>query len=165
MSFARREDKCDMAKKSRWQVVYRYICRSSKNPESLARGVGLGLFIGFLPAIGFQVIIAFLTAGFFNANRIVTMLGTLVTNPFTAIPVSAFSIWLGDWVLPGTKLSEISLKSLDFSTVLHSSSQLGLAYVVGCLMLSCVSSSLGYGIARLYLAKARRGLPQISRIN
>lgn len=68
-----------MSKKTRWQVIYRYICRSSKNPESLARGVGLGLFIGFLPAIGFQLILAFMTAGFFSANRLVTMLGTLVT--------------------------------------------------------------------------------------
>lgn len=146
-----------MAKKSRWQVIYRYMCRSSKNPESFARGVGLGLFIGFLPAIGFQVILAFLTAGFFNANRLVTMLGTLVTNPFTALPVSAFSIWLGDWVLPGTSLSEISLKSLDWSQILNSSGQLGLSYIVGCLILSLTASSLGYGVTKVYFARIYRG--------
>ncbi len=145
-----------MAKKSRWQVIYRYICRSSKNPESLARGVGLGLFIGFLPAIGFQVVLAFLTAGFFNANRLITMLGTLVTNPFTAIPVSAFSLWLGDLVLPGTRLSEISIKSFDWSQVLSSSGQLGLAYILGCLLLSVTASLIGYAATKLYFTKIHR---------
>lgn len=151
-----------MAKKSRWHVIYRYICRSSKNPESLARGVGLGLFIGFLPAIGFQVILAFLTAGFFNANRIVTMLGTLVTNPFTALPVSAFSIWLGDWVLPGTNLSEISMKTFEWSQVLNSSSQLAVAYIVGCLLLSMSASFIGYGATKIYFSKICLKTPENS---
>ena len=146
-----------MSKKSRWQVIYRYICRSSKNPESLARGVGLGLFIGFLPAIGFQVILALLTAGFFNANRLVTVLGTLVTNPFTAIPVSAFSVWLGDWILPGTRVSALSVENFDWSQILNSSGQLGLAYIVGCLLLSLFSSVIGYGLTKIYFAGIYRG--------
>lgn len=146
-----------MAKKSRWQIVYRYICRSAKNPESLARGVGLGLFIGFLPAIGFQVILAFFTAGFFNANRIVTMLGTLVTNPFTAIPVSAFSLWLGDWILHGTNLAGFSAKNFEWPQLFSSSGQLGVSYVVGCLILSTTASLIGYGATKVYFARIPRG--------
>lgn len=145
-----------MAKKSRWQIIYRYVCRASKNPESLARGVGLGLFIGFLPAIGFQVILAFLTAGIFNANRIVTMLGTLVTNPFTAIPVSAFSLWLGDWILPGTNLIGLSVKDFEWSQFFSSSGQLGVAYIVGCLTLSVTASLIGYGATKIYFSRASR---------
>lgn len=144
-----------MSKKSRWQAIYRYLCRSSRNPESLARGVGLGLFIGFLPAIGLQVILALLVASIFNANRIVTVLGTLVTNPLTAIPVSAFSLWLGDWILPGTKLSEISLKSFELSKILDSSGQLWISYLVGCLALSIFSSLIGYGAVKLYFYRGR----------
>lgn len=142
-----------MAKKSRWKVIYRYLCRSAKRPESLARGVGLGLFIGFLPSLGFQVFIAFITAGFFNANRLVTVLGTLVTNPLTVIPVSAFSVWIGDLILPGAIISEISEQKFDFSTLINSSGQLGLAYVVGCLALSITSSLVGYAMAKIFLNK------------
>lgn len=142
-----------MAKKSRWKVIYRYLCRSAKRPESLARGVGLGLFIGFLPSLGFQVFIAFMTAGFFNANRLVTILGTLVTNPLTVIPVSAFSVWIGDLILPGAIISEISEQKFDFSTLINSSGQLGLAYVVGCLALSITSSLVGYAMAKIFLNK------------
>ncbi len=146
-----------MSKKPRWQVIYRYICRSSKNPESLARGVGLGLFIGFLPTIGFQIILAVFTAGFLNANRLVAVLGTLVTNPFTALPVSAFSLWLGDWVLPGSSLTEISFKNFEFSSLLNSSGNLVVAYLVGCLLLSVASSICGYAVTKLYFARYRRG--------
>lgn len=145
-------NRIDMAKRSKWQVFYRYVCRSSRNPESLARGIGLGLFIGFLPSVGFQVILAFLLAGFFNANRIVAMVGTLVTNPFTTLPLSAFSLWFGDLVLPGTALANISLRNFDFSSVWDSSAQLGLAYLVGCLSLSVIAGTLGYGSAKLYYA-------------
>ena len=139
-----------MSKKSRWQVIYRYICRSSKNPESLARGVGLGLFIGFLPTIGFQIILALLLAGFLNANKLVAVLGTLVTNPFTAIPIGAFSLWLGDWILPGTNLSGFSTTSFKWSELLDSSGRLGLSYLLGCLILSVFSSLIGYGAVKIY---------------
>jgi len=144
-----------MSKKSRWQVIYRYVCRSSKNPESLARGVGIGLFIGFLPAIGFQIILAFLTAGFFNANRIVAMLGTLVTNPFTAIPVSAFSLWLGDWILPGSNLGSLSIEKFDWLALLNSSNHLIVSFAVGCLVLSSFAGTLGYLGVKIF-AKYRK---------
>ena len=139
-----------MSKKFRWQVIYRYICRSSKNPESLARGVGLGLFIGFLPAIGLQIILALLLARFLKANKLVAALGTLVTNPITAIPIGTFSLWLGDWVLPGTNLSGFSTTSFKWSELLDSSSQLGLSYLLGCLILSVFSSLIGYAAVKIY---------------
>ena len=139
-----------MSKKSRWRIIYRYLSRSSKNPESLARGVGLGLFIGFLPAIGFQIILAILLAGFLNANKLVAVLGTLVTNPITAIPIGAFSLWLGDWILPGTNLSGFSIESFKWSELLDSSSKLGVSYLFGCLILSVSSSLIGYGAVKIY---------------
>lgn len=144
-----------MAKKSRWQVIYRYICRSSKNPESLARGIGLGLFIGFLPAIGFQVILAFLTAGLINANRLVAVFGTLVTNPFTALPISAFSLWLGDWILPGSNLTGLTMENFEWSQLFASSGQLGISFLVGCLLLSVTSGVFGYGAAKFYFSRRR----------
>ena len=139
-----------MSKKFRWQVIYRYICWSSKNPESLARGVGLGLFIGFLPAIGLQIILALLLARFLKANKLVAVLGTLVTNPITAIPIGTFSLWLGDWVLPGTNLSGFSTTSFKWSELLDSSGQLGLSYLLGCLILSVFSSLIGYAAVKIY---------------
>ena len=146
-----------MVKKRRWKVIYRYVCRSSKNPESVARGVGLGLFIGFLPAIGLQVILALVAANLFKANRLVAVLGTLITNPFTTIPISAFSLWLGDWILPGTNLSGITMKNFQWSQLFASSTQLGISFLTGCLVLSIISGLLGYGVTKAYFAKRSCG--------
>lgn len=145
-----------MAKLPKWKVIQRYICKSSKDPESLARGLGLGLFVGFLPSIGFQIVLALLLAGLLNANRVVAMAGTLVSNPFTALPLSAFSLWLGDLILPGTALGNFSVETFEFSQLWNSSGQLGIAYLVGCVSLSIIASVLGYGSARLYYATVKR---------
>lgn len=144
-----------MAKMPKWKVLHRYICKSSKDPESLARGLGLGLFVGFLPSIGFQIILAFLLAGILNANRIIAMAGTLISNPLTALPLSAFSLWLGDWILPGTTLKNFSLSTFEFSQLWNSSGQLVAAYLVGCFSLSVVSGALAYGSAKLYYATVK----------
>lgn len=155
----RRKGEFDMAKKPRWKVIHRYICRSSKDPESMARGVGLGLFVGFLPSFGFQIVLALFLAGFFNANRITAMLGTLVTNPFTTIPLSVLSIWVGDWILPGSTFSNISaeaITAINWSELFSSPGRLGTAYLLGCLTLSLISSLLGYSAMKIYFANSRR---------
>lgn len=144
-----------MVKRPRWKVVYRYICRSSNDPESMARGVGLGLFVGFLPSIGFQIVLALFLAGFFNANRIVAAAGTLVTNPFTAVPLSAFSLWLGDWILPGAVLANFSVNTFELSQVLESPGRLGIAYLVGCLTLSVFASLIGYLGMKFYYQRTK----------
>lgn len=130
----------------------------------MARGVGLGLFAGLLPAVGTQIILALFLAGLLNGNRIAAALATLVSNPFTAVPLGALSIWFGDLVLPGASLSGISLSNLQWSTVMESSGRLGLAYLVGCLALATLSSAMAYASMRVYYAQASRragrGLPK-----
>lgn len=138
-----------MAKKPRWKVILKYLTRSSKDPESLARGVGLGLFVGLLPSVGFQVILAFLLAGFLNANRIIAVFLTLISNPFTALPLGAFSVWVGDLILPGSIIAQAGTE-FSWSGLTESPSQLGLAYLTGCLSLSVIAGTLGYALMRVY---------------
>ncbi len=151
-----------MAKKPKWKIIYRYVTRSSKDPESLARGVGLGLFVGFLPSFGFQLVLAFMLAGFLNANRIVAMFGTLVTNPFTVLPLSAFSLWFGDLILPGSRLSQYSLETFKWSSLMESPGQLGISYIVGCISLSVITGVLGYALMRFYYLRTRSRQNKIS---
>lgn len=155
-----------MAKKPKWKVIRRYLTRTSTDPEALSRGVGLGLFVGFLPSLGFQIVLAFLLAGLFNANKIAAMIGTLVTNPFTTLPLSVFSLWLGDLILPGSTIANHSAQNFEWRSLMDSSGQLGLAYLVGCLALSIVASTVGYGSMRLYYASINAnqvGTPRVRK--
>ena len=148
----RLRDKFDMAKKRDWKVIRRYLTRSARDTESLSRGVGLGIFIGLLPSVGFQVVLAFFLAGFLSANRVVAVLGTLITNPFTTIPLSVFSLWVGDLILPGSTLANYQVEGFTWSEISSKSSNLLSAYLIGCLALSRVGGSLSYLVMRVYFA-------------
>ena len=69
------------------------------NRHSVARGVALGLFLGFAIPMGFQVVLAALIAVSTRANIAVAALFTSVSNPFTVIPIYFAALKIGDWLL------------------------------------------------------------------
>lgn len=84
-----------MQRRIRWKGILRLVLRSKKDPESLSRGLGLGLFVGMLPIFGFQVVLAYFLASWVRANRWVAVSGTLVSNPVTSLPLTVFCLWVG----------------------------------------------------------------------
>jgi len=103
--------------KRKIKTIFRVFRRSLKEPESVARAIGVGFFIGFLPVIGLQIFLAVVVAGFVNANRIVAALATLVTNPLTSVPTSFASLWIGDLILPGAITWPESMKELSLNFI------------------------------------------------
>ena len=69
------------------------------NRHSVARGVALGLFLGFAIPMGFQLVIAALIAVSARANIAVTALFTSVSNPVTVLPLGLATIKVGQWLL------------------------------------------------------------------
>ena len=151
-------------KARRWKVIWRVLRREARDPEALARGVGLGLFIGFMPSMGIQTVLGFFVAGLVNANRLVTVLGTLVTNPVTAVPFGAVALWLGDFMLPGAHLTGAELTSFDWAKLIDASGRLALAYLTGCLAMSAFFGVAGYAIARIYFRSRAPAISERHRI-
>lgn len=149
-----------MFKKRRLKSMIRFLIRSKRNPEALARGLGIGVFVGFLPSIGFQIVLALLLAGFFGGNRVAAAIGTFVTNPITAIPVSAFSLWLGDWILPGARLSEITMTDFSLKQIIESPGELFASFLVGCVVLGAIGGILSYIAMQAYYNKRADSLRQ-----
>lgn len=133
--------------------MVRYLSKGHHDPESVARGVGLGLFVAFLPTIGLQVVLAFFLSTVFNANRIAAILGTFVTNPLTALPTTVASFWLGDMIFQGQGSQIRSLGSFDVMQLVKTPGQTLIIYLAGCLMLSLVASLVGYWGARFYFMR------------
>jgi len=70
--------------------------RKEDSSQSIAHGLAIGIFIGFLPIIPFQTVISILVCSMFKANKLSGVIGsTLITNPVTAIPVFYFQHFLG----------------------------------------------------------------------
>ncbi|MEO0499492.1 MAG: DUF2062 domain-containing protein [Pseudomonadota bacterium] len=109
------------------------------NRHSVARGVALGLFLGFAIPIGFQIFVAALIAVSTRANIAVAALFTGVSNPITAIPIYLGALKTGDWLLGrdptmlmgGTSVTDI-IRDAPVPTI------------IGCIFLGAISASVGF---------------------
>lgn len=58
-------------------------------------GVSIGVFVAFLPTIGFQMGLAWVIGSVFNASRPAAMSAVWLTNPWTAGPIYALTYMIG----------------------------------------------------------------------
>jgi len=73
-----------------WQRVRgwgRRILQLDDTPESIARGVGLGIFIAMTPTVGIQMIIVTIVNTLARANRLAGILMVYISNPVTLVPI------------------------------------------------------------------------------
>jgi hypothetical protein len=79
-------------------MLVRFV-RLRGQPEEIAKGVALGIFIGMTPTFGFQMAIALLFAYLLRENRLAAILGVWVTNPATAPVIYAVEYEMGRLLL------------------------------------------------------------------
>lgn len=60
------------------------LVRLRAEPDAIARGMALGLFVGMTPTFGIQMILALLFAFILRQNKIAALVGVWITNPLTA---------------------------------------------------------------------------------
>jgi uncharacterized protein (DUF2062 family) len=124
------------------------------NRRAVARGIALGLFVGFLLPIG-QIVLAALLALSLRANVVIAATATLVTNPLTFPPIYFAAYKLGCGILgmePGEADAEHYL--------LQSLHQIGTPTIAGLLLFALISAITGYAAVhvgwRLYLSRRWR---------
>jgi uncharacterized protein (DUF2062 family) len=84
-----------------------WLFRLRGSPEAVARGLAIGVFISFTPSIGMQTVSALFLATLLGANRPASVAGSLLTNPFTQAPTSAFAYWVGTFFWSGPPLERV----------------------------------------------------------
>jgi hypothetical protein len=116
------------------------------NRRSVAGGVALGLFIGFMPMLG-QMFVAAALAIWLRVNLPIAAMSVWVTNPFTVAPIFFYAYKLGAWVL------QIPVERYAFSLSWEWFSQEFLAIwqplLLGCVILGSVAAVSGILIVRL----------------
>ncbi|MDC9724472.1 MAG: DUF2062 domain-containing protein [Gammaproteobacteria bacterium] len=68
------------------------------NRRSVAGGLALGLFIGFMPILG-QMFVAAALAIFIRVNLPISVMAVWVSNPLTIAPMYFFTYKVGAWLL------------------------------------------------------------------
>jgi uncharacterized protein len=119
--------------------------------EPLARGLAFGLFCSLIPG-PLQMIGALAACVLWRGNIVAAFAATLVSNPFTIVPLYIAAFNIGAFILPGkvvlppvSQIATANFGSADWyiamSTWLQS---LGWPLVVGLPILGLVLAGLGY---------------------
>ena len=85
-------------------------------PGERARGVAAGVFCGCYPFFGLQTILSLGVASLVRGNHLLAAAGTLISNPFTYLPLYWFNYQLGCWLL-GPSPSPIDWNELNRSNL------------------------------------------------
>jgi hypothetical protein len=136
----------------RARYVYLKLLLMPDTPSRVARGLGAGVFAGFLPIIPVQTITAVSLASLLRGSVVVAAVGTWVTNPVTVAPFYAAFFYLGRALTPyggHLELPEVwNLKAL-----LAVGLDAGLAALIGGMIIGAIMAPIAYILALKYLAR------------
>jgi uncharacterized protein (DUF2062 family) len=125
------------------------LMKMKESPDEMAKGFALGVFIGFLPINGFQVLIAVTIAALTRVSKMAAAIGTHVTNPWTTIPVLIIDYYVGCFLL-GKKACPPHVDFSSLSGIVSSGKEIILPMFAGGIFLGAIFSILSYfGIKKL----------------
>ena len=82
-------------------------------PGERARGLAAGVFSGFFPLFGVQMVLAIIIATLIKGNRLLAVSGTWISNPMTYFPLYWFNYFVGSVLLGQTSGNAHKIRS-DF---------------------------------------------------
>lgn len=106
---------------------------------ALARGIAVGLLVGFTPTVGIQTVMMLVGSLSFRANFIAAFIVSNVTNPFTMAPLYYGFNRLGNWLLQRLPVSPAPIEGLG-DEIAHET----LAMFIGSLVIAIPASAIGY---------------------
>ena len=121
---------------------YRFI-RLQASPETLARGVALGLFISTTPTFGIQTVIALFLAALFRVSKLAAVLAVQFTNAITAPFIYAGTYYLGAYLL-GQPSQENPFNDFSLTALFELGPAVFAALGVGGLLVGIVIGLMGY---------------------
>lgn len=124
-------------------------------PSKTALTFSIGLFIGMSPFLGLHTILSLGIAIIFRLNKLVILLGTYVTNPWTLIPIYTFSTFLGAKLLNRSIKMDIDWNHITLSELVSHSGNILLPFVTGTLIVGAISSVLSYIVIYFILIKRK----------
>ena len=79
--------------------LYMKVAKAEGTPESIAKGVAIGLICGLIIPIGLQTVPALVLAVIFKANKFLSWTFTCVTNPASVFFIYPVQCWIGSYLI------------------------------------------------------------------
>ncbi len=142
------------------RLTYQRFLRIRGTPKQIGLGLALGLFIGFSPSMGVQIIIAVSIASLLKWSKIAAALGVQVTNPLTAPFIYSFTYFLGARLM-GLE-NEMGLPpALDFDflvSMIDNAPGILAAMAIGGLVVGLPAAAAGYLAAYILMDRYQEKL-------
>ncbi len=152
----KKRKKYNIFQKSYRALKYHLLMITLKNDSanSIAHGLAIGIFIGFMPIIPLQAIAAIVVCGLTKTNKIAGVVGTnIFTSAFTAAPVFYLVHFIGkifiDVDITYTKFKELFTK-FSITNIVEFGLEIYLAVIIGGLVMAIIF----YPIVYFYTKKA-----------
>ncbi|PSF35545.1 DUF2062 domain-containing protein [Aphanothece hegewaldii CCALA 016] len=138
---------------------YLRFLRLNGHPKEISLGIASGVFAGWFPWMGLQIIFAVFFAFLVRGNKIAAAAATWVSNPFTYVPIFGFNYKVGEWLL-GLRDSAVTEKSFEHSwQSFDSMMQLGGNFVItlffGSFIVGVVASTFSYFLSLRLISRWR----------
>lgn len=113
----------------------------SLNRRSVTRAFSLGLLLAYVP-LPIHALLATVLALIFRLNVPAAVMGTLLTNPLTVVPLFLFAYWVGCWLLmlpPEPLVFQMSWNWIATELI-----PIWKPFLLGCLTMSLLTAVCGY---------------------
>ncbi|SBV95691.1 conserved membrane hypothetical protein [uncultured delta proteobacterium] len=125
---------------------YLRLVRIQATPHNIAMGLAAGVFVGLLPVLPFQTIIAVALAFVVRGSKIAAALGTWISNPLNWVPVYMLFYYVGKAVVP-FDVPPFNPSQLEMTEMLEMGWKFFAVMMVGGLVVATPSSIVSYFIA------------------
>lgn len=123
----------------------RDVIKLKESPHKIALAFSTGVFIGMSPLLGLHTILGVTAAWLFRLNTFAIIAGVYVMNPWTIVPIYAFSTWLGAKCLGLEQMiPEIDWSNVTFSDILSSLEHLIVPFLFGTFLMGSITSFISY---------------------
>lgn len=134
----------------KFKVAFRHVLREhTQTPARIGWAIGLGIFCGFAPIWGAQMVVAALLAHGLRLNKAVSVLASNISTPFTIPAVLYVSLGVGHWLLRGAWIS-LDNASLEWEAVRRHLLEYLLGAVATGTVAGLLSGCAGWAVAELW---------------
>ncbi|MCC8193124.1 MAG: DUF2062 domain-containing protein [Deltaproteobacteria bacterium] len=125
---------------------YLRLVRIQASPHNIALGLAAGVFVGLLPVLPFQTVIAIALAFVVRGSKIAAALGTWVSNPLNWVPVYMMFYYVGRAVVP-FDVPPFNPSQLEMAEMIEMGWKFFTVMMVGGLVVATPSAVFSYFIA------------------
>ncbi len=126
-------------------------------PKKIAFAFAVGVFIGISPFLGLHTLMAIAFASIFRLNKLVTLAGAFVTNPWTMIPIYTFATWMGVKITSYEQpLTLTNFKEITVVNIFSILKDLFLPFFVGTMVFGMIAGVLSYLAVYTLLKRMRQ---------